>query len=65
MRDLGIAANLRLQYGPFWKNVPFNKIFDPTLPQRTEELTREKILAMGFTPSISLMSPDGHARTGS
>lgn len=60
MRDLGIAANIRVQVGPFWKNFPFNKIFDPNVPARNEEMKREEMLAMGFK-AIGLLDESGRA----
>lgn len=61
MRDLGISSNIRVSLGPIWKNLPFNKLFDSTLPPRRSELTREEILAMGFT-AINILNESGRVR---
>jgi hypothetical protein len=61
MRDLGIAAHVRVQVGPFWKNIPFNKLFDSTLPAPAQDLTRDDIVKMGYK-AINILDETGRAR---
>ncbi|SIT09342.1 hypothetical protein [Paracoccus saliphilus] len=57
MRDLGFSASIRVQMGAWW-TFHFNKLFDPTVPAREEEYTREEFLNMGFTP-INILNEAG------
>ena len=61
MRDFGIAAHVRVQVGPFWKNIPFNKLFDSTLPAPAQDLTRDDIVKMGYK-AINILDETGRAR---
>lgn len=62
MRGLGISATIRVQWGIVWWTFEFNKVFDPTIPQKRvgknrgnpagtpADYTRQELLAKGFTP---------------
>ena len=69
MRGLGFAATIRVQWGVVWWTIDFNKLFDPTIPQKKvwkshqkhpniEDYSRKELDAMGFTP-INILNEEG------